>query len=298
MDTPSDSATDTEISPPVGREQPHLDVETRFSERRPGTLDRIVWSSATTGFFSSRLRKAIRKKLGASRAGPFDIMAEGIRFRAYPTENRCDRVITGQRQLPERSERALLAPFVRKGSVFVDIGANVGTYTLWASRLVGPAGRVVALEPHPRTYAKLRYNILANEAVNVVVLNVAAGDEEGAAVLRFDGGGNIGGASLLASEKGTPEVAVPIAMRPLKTLIENAGLVKPDVIKVDIEGFEDRALLPYYEMAPQPALWPVTVMIETALKERWKTDCVSFLKDRGYKEKAATKENIILQRGE
>ncbi|HVW55709.1 MAG TPA: FkbM family methyltransferase [Rhizobiaceae bacterium] len=296
MDAPSDSAADKGISPSAGRAQPHLDIETRFSDLRPGTLDRIVWSTATTGFLSSRLRKAIRKKLGASRAGPFDIMAEGIRFRAYPTENRCDRVITGQRQLPERSERALLAPFVRKGSVFVDIGANVGTYTLWASRLVGPAGRVVALEPHPRTYAKLRFNILANEALNIVVLNVAAGNEEGTALLRFDGGGNIGGASLLASEGGASDVSVPITMRPLKTLIENAGLPRPDVIKVDIEGFEDQALLPYYEMA-EPTLWPVTVMVETALKERWKTDCVSFLKERGYKEKAATKENVILQRG-
>jgi FkbM family methyltransferase len=296
MDAPSDSAADKGISPSAGRAQPHLDIETRFSDLRPGTLDRIVWSTATTGFLSSRLRKAIRKKLGASRAGPFDIMAEGIRFRAYPTENRCDRVITGQRQLPERSERALLAPFVRKGSIFVDIGANVGTYTLWASRLVGPAGRVVALEPHPRTYAKLRFNILANEALNIVVLNVAAGGEVGTALLRFDGGGNIGGASLLASEGGASEVSVPITMRPLKTLIENAGLPRPDVIKVDIEGFEDQALLPYYEMA-EPTLWPVTVMVETALKERWKTDCVSFLKERGYKEKAATKENVILQRG-
>ena len=242
MNTPSDYGIEI-----ARRAQPDLDVETRFSERLPGMVDRIVWSSATTGFLSSRLRKAIRKKLGGSRAGPFDMLAEGIRFRAYPTENRCDRVITGRRHLPERSERALLAPFVRKGGTFVDIGANIGTYTLWASRLVGPTGRVVALEPHPRTFAKLRFNILANEAGNVVLLNVAAGDEEGTALLRFDGGGNIGGASLLQVRQGAPEITVPIPVRPLKSLLEKAGVTRPDVIKIDVEGFEDRGLLPYYQ---------------------------------------------------
>jgi FkbM family methyltransferase len=255
----------------------------------------MVWSAATTRLLSPRLRKAIRKKFGMKRPGPFDLMAEGIRFRAYPAENRCDRVIAGRKRLPEKDEHTLLAPFVRKGSIFVDIGANVGTYTLWASRLVGPAGRVVALEPHPRTYAKLKFNILANEAGNVVLLNVAAAGEEGTTLLRFDGGGNVGNASIHSGREGVPEVTVPIVMRPLKSLLDSAGLAKPDVVKIDVEGFEDQALLPYYEMA-EPALWPVTVMIETVLRERWKTDCVSFLKGKGYEERAATKENVILQR--
>lgn len=297
MNIPSSLGSDAEIPAPPQRAQARLDVETRFSDHAQGLLDRLVWSSVTASFLTYRLRKAIRKKLGASRPGPFDIMAEGIRFRTYPTENRCDRVIAGRRRLPEKGEHASLAPFVTKGSTFVDIGANIGTYALWASRLVGPAGRIIALEPHPRTYAKLKFNILANEAGNIVVLNVAAAGEEGTALLRFDGGGNIGNASLLAGEAGAPDITVPITMRPLKALLESAGVARPDVIKVDVEGFEDQALLPYYEMA-EPALWPATVMIETALKDRWKTDCVSFLKKRGYRERAATKENVILRRGE
>jgi FkbM family methyltransferase len=294
MNTPSSPGIETDRPAPSIRAEPHLDVETRFADRLPGLFDRMVWSAATARFLSRRLRKTIRKKLGTARSGPFDMVAEGIRFRAYPTENRCDRVIAGRRRLPEQDEHALLAPFVGKGSVFVDIGANVGTYTLWASRLVGPAGRVVALEPHPRTYAKLKFNILANEAGNVVLFNVAAAGEEGTTLLRFDGGGNIGNASILTGQEGTAEVTVPITMRPLKALLDSAGLARPDVVKIDVEGFEDQALLPYYEMA-EPALWPVTVMIETALSERWKTDCVSFLKEKGYQEKAATKENVILQ---
>jgi len=282
-------------SPTASHAQPDLDTETRFSDRLPGLFDRMVWSAATARFLSPGLRKAIRKKLGVARPGPFDMTAEGIRFRIYPTENRCDRVIAGRRRLPEKDEHALLAPFVGKGAVFVDIGANIGTYTLWASRLVGPAGRVVALEPHPRTYAKLRFNVLSNEAVNVVLLNVAAAGEEGTTLLRFDGGGNIGGASLLSGAEGAAEVTVPITTRPLKSILEGAGVARPDIIKIDVEGFEDQALLPYYEMA-EPASWPATVMVETVLSERWETDCVSFLRERGYEERAATKENVILQR--
>jgi FkbM family methyltransferase len=83
--------------------------------------------------------------------------------------------------------RRLLAP----GDWVLDVGANVGHYAVACSRIVGPSGRVVALEPVPETFALLSHNCLALEARNVTLLNLAASDRSsvrGMSVPRFASG--------------------------------------------------------------------------------------------------------------
>ena len=83
--------------------------------------------------------------------------------------------------------RRLLAP----GDWVLDVGANVGHYAVACSRIVGPSGRVVALEPVPESFALLSDNCLALEARNVTLLNLAASDRSsvrGMAVPRFASG--------------------------------------------------------------------------------------------------------------
>lgn len=73
-------------------------------------------------------------------------------------------------------EYAMLGEMLRLGDWALDIGANVGHYTLRMSELVGPAGRVVALEPVPETFALLAANVRLCAHANVSLLNVAASD--------------------------------------------------------------------------------------------------------------------------
>ena len=248
---------------------------------------------ATDSGLPGDIRKANRKRIPAGQRGPFDITVEGLRFRAYPAENRCDRVIVGRGILPEVSEHELLGSFLGNGAIFIDIGANVGTYALWAARRVGPAGLVIALEPHPRTFAKLEFNRAANGMENVRCLNVAAGSHAGTAMLRFDGGGNVGGASLLADGGIGNGADVAVAVRPLADILSEEDVRQIDAIKVDVEGYEDRALLPYFDHAPRE-FWPHTVMIETVLRDRWERDCLGELAGHGYERAAGTAENVIL----
>ena len=63
---------------------------------------------------------------------------------------------------------------LNEGDVYLDIGANVGYYSLLASKLVGPKGRVISVEADPKTFAALNKNLELNECRNVVALNVAA----------------------------------------------------------------------------------------------------------------------------
>jgi FkbM family methyltransferase len=276
------------------RTPPEPDLRSAFGSRAPDAEAREAWRAATDGSLPPDTRKANRKRIPADKSGPFDVTVEGLRFRAYPAENRCDRVLVGRAALPEKREHELLAPFLREGAVFVDIGANIGTYALWAARLVGPAGLVIALEPHPRTFAKLEFNRAANDAQNVRCLNIAAGPESEMATLRFDGGGNVGGASLLLDEAMGGEADERVSVQPLADILSEQNVHRNDAIKVDVEGYEDRALLPYFDRAPRTG-WPKTIMIETVLKDRWERDCLAELAGRGYQRAAATSENVILR---
>lgn len=273
---------------------PALDTQSAFGARSLDEAAREAWRLAMDAGLPADTRKANRKRIPAGQRGPFDVTVGALRFRAYPAENRCDRVLVGRGMLPERREHELLAPFLGEGAVFVDIGANVGTYALWAARRVGPAGIVIALEPHPRTFAKLEFNRAANGVENVRCLNVAAGPEAGTATLRFDGGGNVGGASLLSGNATGGGADVVVAVSPLAGILSEQKIHRVDVVKIDVEGYEDRALLPYFDRAAREG-WPKAIMVETVLSGCWERDCLAELAEHGYRRAAATAENVILR---
>jgi FkbM family methyltransferase len=125
-----------------------------------------------------------------------------------------------------------LSRALRPGDVFLDLGAYVGPFTLLASRLVGPEGRVVAFEPDPVTRALLERNLAANGASNVIVAPYAVGDRDGRVsfVASGDSVGHVGSEGDLEVEQVT-----------LDGYCERQGLT-PTVAKVDIEGGEAAAL--------------------------------------------------------
>lgn len=271
------------------------DTSTPFGERRAGKLTTGFWSLTLDPRLVREDRKRLRKRHGARFAGPFDVEVDGLRFRAYPAENRDDRALLGRRALPEPDERALLLPFLEPGMVFVDVGANIGTYPAWVARHAGPGARVIAFEPHPRTFAKLVFNMGANGFGNVVCENLAIAGEEGEMELFSDGGGNIGHASLLREGAGTVRASETVKVAPLAATLADMGVARVDLLKIDVEGFEDRALLPLFDQAPE-ALWPRAILIETVLAHLWETDCLAALEARGYRRAGETAENVLMAR--
>ncbi|MEO9613250.1 MAG: FkbM family methyltransferase [Nitratireductor sp.] len=275
--------------------RPPLDTTTPFGQRRPGFAATAAWRLATAGLLSPAARRLVRKRLAGRFDGPFDVEVAGLKLRAYPTENRDDRILLGRGTMPEPAELALIAPRLAPGMVFVDIGANVGTYALFVARTAGPSGRVLAFEPHPRTFAKLAFNVAANDNGAIVARNLAIAETAGTMTLHSDGGGNIGHASLLAEAAGTVRAGHEVAVRPLAAEIADQGLTRIDLLKIDVEGFEDRALLPFFDQA-EPSLWPAAILIETVLSQLWRTDCLAVLAHRGYVVAGETAENVLLAR--
>src|SRR5208283_897383 len=80
-------------------------------------------------------------------------------------------------------ERAALAALARPGMTVLDIGANLGLYSLLLARSVGPSGRVIAFEPDPDLCALLRANCAANGLANVEAHNMALGAAPGRMIL-------------------------------------------------------------------------------------------------------------------
>lgn len=160
------------------------------------------------------------------------------RFRVRPTDFVENRIcFFGQW---EPAITAVFESTLRPGDVVVDVGANVGFYSVLAGTLVGPSGRVFALEPSPSIRQRLTANLELNGLRNIDVLPYAAWHENGHATLQLMDG-NRGGSSLGATWNTTSSETV--TMKRLDDMIPRDVWRRVKVIKIDVEGAEWAALL-------------------------------------------------------
>lgn len=135
---------------------------------------------------------------------------------------------------------AALSAVLREGQCVVDVGANVGYFTMLAARRVGPRGHVVALEPLPRNVRLLLANTRINAADNVRVLPFGAAEREGFITLLSIG--SIASSRETDLDDVTTVNGFEVAYA--KTLDGVVPDERPvDVLKIDIDGFDHRALL-------------------------------------------------------
>ncbi|HWZ46213.1 MAG TPA: FkbM family methyltransferase [Candidatus Saccharimonadales bacterium] len=143
----------------------------------------------------------------------------------------------------EPLETLILQKVLRPGMTFVDVGANWGYFSLLGSHIVGRTGRVIALEPDPRTFAALQSNISRNSLDNVTVKQVAAADRQGTCIIAgySEEDGNFGVTRLVDSAP-TSGVRFQAQTETLDSLLHECGLDKVDLVKIDVEGAEDLVL--------------------------------------------------------
>ena len=124
---------------------------------------------------------------------------------------------------------------IRRGDLVIDAGANIGDFTVRASRAVGPEGRVLAIEPSAESRALLAQNVLLNGAANVTISAAALSDRPS---LRWY---SASGSYLVQSPDGEAGSS-QLQTEPLGAVMARAGFDRADVIKMDIEGAEVSAL--------------------------------------------------------
>lgn len=171
----------------------------------------------------------------------------------------------------ERHNQGLFRERVHPGAVVLDIGANVGFFTLLASKLAGPSGHVHAFEPLPRNLYYLEQHIRLNEASNITVHSLAVTSSTGTA--RFGDGENTSQGRL--SNAGE----IQVLTTSLDDLLANGRIPRPDFIKIDIEGAEGEALRGATRLLSGS---PLTVVLSTHGYEQHEL-CWGILKNAGFK---------------
>jgi FkbM family methyltransferase len=138
----------------------------------------------------------------------------------------------------EKNELAFFRNSLRSGQIFLDIGANVGIYTIIASKLVGDGGHVYSFEPSKRELEILNHNIKINHLENITVIEKAISAHSGIAQLAMakDGGLNsFADTHRLDQQIETWQTVETIS---LDEFIQEYSIQKVDFIKIDVEGAE------------------------------------------------------------
>ena len=172
---------------------------------------------------------------------------------------------------------------LREGDTALDVGANLGQFTLLASQAVGPAGRVVAVEASPAMADRLRNNVRLNAAANVQVLELAAWDRSETLWLDAGEPGNCGMARVAAGKQ--QDHLTPVRAARLDEALPEAGITAIDVMKIDIEGAELNALAGLsglIERAPPRAIYcEIATLSEQDVKQQSRV--VAHFSERGYR---------------
>lgn len=188
-----------------------------LSEDRPTYRERLSIFYKSIGQYRPIVRLSVGTRLEV------DLRDQGVGWPIF------------MQQQYEPAETRFISRTLRRGDVFVDIGANIGFFTTLASRLVGRRGKVVAFEPDPDHCAVLRRNLRLNGARNAVVRNEALGAESQHGQL-FKSNSNFGDHRVAAGAEQRD--SIPISIRRFDEACAELGLKQIDFIKMDVQGYE------------------------------------------------------------
>ena len=257
-----------------------------FGACAPNAAQRAVIAAAHgSGLKRGAFRPTLSRIVNLLRPGPIDAQYQGASFRLHHLASGTERgaLFNPDYNLPELDFLREHAP---RGGTFVDVGANVGTYAVPLAKHVGDEGRVIAIEPHPVSSARLAFNARASNLGNLSLVVAAAGDIDGELMIETDGD-NLGASHITASGG----IKVP-AKKLLSILIVNQ-IMSIDALKIDVEGYEDRVLVPFFRDAAK-SLWPKAVAIEHLERDQWQSDCIKDMVGRGYAIAGKTRSNTLL----
>jgi FkbM family methyltransferase len=238
------------------------------------------------------------RRLAIDRLGDqaVDTGAWGARLRLYPAHNSCEKTTLFTPKLFDPIERAAIAAAINRQRAagkdfrFVDIGANVGLYSVFVAARAGARARILCIEPQPGIVDRLRFNLALNPGADVTVVPVALGEREGDVELAIDARDS-GGTRLTTAPGASGNERVRVPCRPLSAVLRDAGFREIDALKIDIEGAEDAALAPFLREAA-PAILPRMVLIED-WGAAWKVDLFALLRERGYREATRSRHNVV-----
>jgi FkbM family methyltransferase len=275
-----------------------------FGALAPNWLDRTVlamtkplpdtWAGLRLAIL---LRRAVTMRLPYP-DGALDVERWGLRMRLHPRDNGCEKNLLFTPRMYEPEELAALKNDIARAKgrrfTFVDIGANVGLFSLFVASRAGQQARILAIEPEPGNLQRLEFNVGANPGVPITIIPKALSDESGLVAVELDrrdrGGTRTKKIDQAAESIGT--VCVP--SQTLLDVLAAEGIDAIDALKIDVEGVEDVILAPFFRDAP-PQLRPRLVIIEDS-RPSWKADLMSVMRGCGYELVALSRHKNLMLR--
>lgn len=235
-------------------------------------LRTIIKDSGTT----RRIKRQIRACLE-----PVEVDYKGCRMKVHPADNNTEFQIWRKgRTHEERALRDILRRLGKSPYVAFDVGANAGSFCVRLGAQAARGSKIHAFEPNPVMRKRLQHNLSLNKANQVTVHDCAISDEIGETSFYIPGVNNLGQARMNEPFKNGTKHTVPT--RKLTKFLPEDGKTEIDFLKVDIEGFEDRAIEPLLTQAPEHQR-PKLIYFEHKHNVLWKTDIIALLLATGYK---------------
>ena len=244
----------------------------------------------STKRFGKLIASIARRITAFNSTQPFDVETWGVKMRLDPRRNVAEKRLLFAPSRFDIKEREYLAAHLTTGDVFIDVGANIGGYSLWAAKFVGASGKVLALEPQPKVLERLRANVAFNPDLPIKIIPMAAGERPAKMRMSINAS-NDGEGSLARLDQSGGYIEVDVL--PLIDILAANNIVRVAALKIDVEGFEEMVLLPFFANAA-PSLWPKMIILERGDGE-WKTDLKGHLLELGYRIKDTTRMNYVLE---
>jgi FkbM family methyltransferase len=240
------------------------------------------------------LASSIKRLAGIERVV---IEVDGDRFRVDPISHLGHCLIRDGVYEPGMAQ--VLRRFLAPGATFVDVGANEGYFSVLAGRLVGPPGRVIAVEPQRRLRPVLEENVRLNALANVRLFMLAVSDTEGSARLHLSPDVNTGTTGLARATR-YPVATDEVRTTTLARLLQDAAVATVDLMKIDIEGFEHEAILGSLDLFRRGAVRALVLELHPPALTRRGLDALRLttaLQECGYREQHVAGRTVFGRHG-
>lgn len=216
----------------------------------------------------------------------------GKYFKLYPLDNSTDgKILLNSKKLEKKELFYLFKLKKNSNSIFFDIGANSGFYSIFTSNY--GFNKIYSFEPFKVMSDRLKENIKLNNLENLIEIIESPVGESDDYVDIYRSNSNLGGSSLILSNERYHETK--LKMITLFSFVINNNIKNIDAIKIDIEGYEDRALSCFFSNAPKE-LFPKIIIIEHTSSKDWLTNIINDMVNYyGYFIICKTRSNSILE---
>jgi len=261
-----------------------------FGYYSPAGTIKFIRLLIKVGLGFGSLKKLFAKLLiTINKDNPLDVVYFNLKFRLYPHNNTIESKMFVSSRLREGKELDVISGFIKHGGIFLDIGANVGYYSLMAAKL--GATKILGIEPNPIVLDRFKTNIRFNGfEKKIKTFQIGIGPKKDTMNLQLSHT-DMGSSSILNAKSNSSKIKIKII--PLSEPLKKEGVKRVDVLKIDIEGYEDRALFPYFENLDKK-YYPRLILMEDSSQTDWERNILQWLLCNGYRILARTRGNILI----